>query len=48
MVVDIIGELVENSEPASLGTVTVQGCTVNGAACRPGCCQVSRPNSRTA
>ena len=48
MVVDIIEELVDNSEPASLGTVTVQGCTVNGEACRPGCCQVSRPNSRTA
>ncbi|HHU66576.1 ferrochelatase [Corynebacterium sp.] len=48
MVVDIIGELVDNAGPASLGTVTVQGCTVNGAACRPGCCQVKRPNSRTA
>lgn len=48
MVVDLIEELNENRAPASLGTVTVQGCTVNGAACRPGCCQVSRPNSRTA
>lgn len=48
MVVDIIDELVDNSTRAGLGTVTVQGCTVNGAACRPGCCQVSRANSRTA
>ncbi|MDO5511116.1 ferrochelatase [Corynebacterium sp.] len=48
MVVDIIEELVNNDPPASLGEVTVQGCTVNGQACRPGCCQVSRPNSRTA
>ncbi|HJD78206.1 MAG TPA: ferrochelatase [Corynebacterium pollutisoli] len=48
MVVDIIDELVENDPPASLGEVTVQGCTVDGEACRPGCCQVSRPNSRTA
>lgn len=48
MVVDIITELVHHAEPASLGEVTVQGCTVNGAPCRPGCCQVTRPNSRTA
>ncbi|WP_156228165.1 ferrochelatase [Corynebacterium comes] len=48
MVVDIIDELVDNSGRAGLGNVTVQGCTVNGAACRPGCCQVSRPNSPTA
>lgn len=48
MVVDIIDELVENDPPASLGEVTVQGCTVDGEACRPDCCQVSRPNSRTA
>jgi len=48
MVVDIIDELVANDPPTSLGEVTVQGCTVDGAACRPGCCQVSRPNSRTA
>ncbi|AJK68889.1 ferrochelatase [Corynebacterium marinum] len=47
MVVDIVDELVNNSARAGLGDVTVQGCTVNGAACRPGCCQVSRPNSRT-
>lgn len=48
MVVDIIDELVSDEPPASLGEVTVQGCTVNGEPCRPGCCQVSRPNSRTA
>ncbi|GAB3648511.1 ferrochelatase [Corynebacterium nasicanis] len=48
MVVDIIEELVNNDPPATLGKVTVQGCTVNGVACRPECCQVSRPNSRTA
>ncbi len=48
MIVDLITELVDGTEPASLGTVTVQGCTVNGAPCRPGCCQVRRPNSRTA
>ncbi|MDO5669727.1 MAG: ferrochelatase [Corynebacterium sp.] len=48
MVVDIIDELVANDPPASLGEVTVQGCTVNGQACRPGCCQISRSKSRTA
>ena len=48
MVVDIIDELESNSVRAGLGDVTVQGCTVNGAPCRPGCCQVKRPNSRTA
>lgn len=48
MVVDIIDELVTDAPWARLGEVTLQGCTVNGAPCRPGCCQVRRPNSRTA
>lgn len=48
MVLDLVDELVTGSAPVGLGDVTVQGCTVNGAPCRPGCCQVSRPNSRTA
>lgn len=48
MVLELISELTDNTPAEGLGTVTVQGCTVNGAACKPGCCQVSRANSRTA
>lgn len=40
MVVDIIDELAEDSSKrAGLGTVSVQGCTVNGQPCAEGCCQ---------
>lgn len=38
LVADLVDEVVSGREPAAAGTVTVQGCTVNGAACRPGCC----------
>ena len=48
MVVDMITELVNDQPWASLGEVTVSGCTVNGAPCFPGCCQVARPKSATA
>ncbi|WP_288831653.1 ferrochelatase [uncultured Corynebacterium sp.] len=39
MVVDITENVAQSAEPASLSTVTVQGCTVNGAPCAPGCCK---------
>lgn len=48
MVVDIITELTDDQPWASLGEVTVSGCTVNGAPCFPGCCQIARPKSATA
>ncbi|MGD7001263.1 ferrochelatase [Corynebacterium halotolerans] len=48
MVVDLIEELLAGEEPARLGGLTLSGCTSNGRPCAPGCCQVSRPNSRTA
>lgn len=48
MIVDLIEELLADAAPARLGTHTLSGCTVNGAACAAGCCQVTRPNSRTA
>lgn len=48
MVVDIIDELIADEEPARLGSLTLSGCTRNGQPCAPGCCQISRPNSRTA
>ncbi|QGU07441.1 Ferrochelatase [Corynebacterium occultum] len=48
MVVDIIEELLRDAPPARLGTHTLSGCTVNGAPCAPGCCQVQRPKSATA
>ena len=38
MVVDLAEAVARGEEPASLSTVTVQGCTENGAPCRPGCC----------
>lgn len=38
MLVELIDEATSGRDPLHLGTVTVQGCTVNGAACRPGCC----------
>ncbi|AGF72502.1 ferrochelatase [Corynebacterium halotolerans] len=47
MVIDLAVEVATDVPRVGLGEVTVQGCTVNGAPCRPGCCQI-RPNSRTA
>lgn len=38
MVVDLIDELEQQKEPIGLGSVSVMGCTVDGQACRPGCC----------
>ncbi|GAB3943811.1 ferrochelatase [Corynebacterium tapiri] len=38
MVVDLIDELSNDSLRVGLGAVSVQGCTVNGHPCRPGCC----------
>lgn len=48
MVVDLIEELINDAAPARLSSLTLTGCTRNGAPCREGCCQISRPNSRTA
>ncbi|MGP6173162.1 ferrochelatase [Corynebacterium sp. A21] len=48
MVVNIIEELLDDAAPARLSDLTLSGCTLNGAPCAPGCCQISRPNSRTA
>lgn len=41
LVVDLIEEHTAGREPESLGTVTVQGCTVNGEPCAVGCCDIS-------
>ncbi|WP_066525516.1 ferrochelatase [Corynebacterium bouchesdurhonense] len=38
MVVDIAECVAQGIEPQTLSTVTVQGCTVNGAPCAPQCC----------
>ncbi|GAA1168997.1 Ferrochelatase [Corynebacterium glaucum] len=38
MVVDIAECVAQGIEPQTLSTVTVQGCTVNGAPCAPECC----------
>ncbi|MBC3185540.1 ferrochelatase [Corynebacterium sp. zg-331] len=49
MVVDLIEEHTSGRAPESMGKVTINGCTVNGAACHEGCCQpATRPISRTA
>ncbi|MCH6196080.1 ferrochelatase [Corynebacterium mastitidis] len=49
MVVDLVEELNRGRAPEGLGEVTVNGCTVNGEPCHPGCCQpAKRPISRTA
>ncbi|WPF67212.1 MULTISPECIES: ferrochelatase [unclassified Corynebacterium] len=49
MVVDLVEEHTSGRTPEGLGAVTVNGCTVNGAACHEGCCQpAKRPMSRTA
>ena len=40
LIVDLIEELEQGSVPASLGEVTVQGCTVNGEPCADGCCDI--------
>ncbi|WP_301924586.1 ferrochelatase [Corynebacterium glaucum] len=38
MVVEIAECVAQGVEPQTLSTVTVQGCTVNGAPCSPQCC----------
>lgn len=48
MVLDLVAEVMNDAPPIGLGNVTVSGCTTNGEPCRPGCCQLSRPNSPTA
>lgn len=42
MVVDIAECVAQGVEPRTLSTVTVQGCTINGAACAPDCCAPAR------
>ena len=44
MVVDIAEAVGAEVKPKTLSSVTVQGCTVNGAPCKEGCCApVKRP-----
>ncbi|AIT61108.1 ferrochelatase [Corynebacterium doosanense] len=38
MVADLIAEMTDDKPAQGIGQLSVQGCTVNGAACRPGCC----------
>ena len=40
MVVDLVEELEYSREKETSGHVTVQGCTVNGAPCAAGCCDI--------
>ena len=40
MIVDLIEELEQDKQWESLGNVTVQGCTTNGAPCAEGCCDI--------
>lgn len=39
MVVDIAQAIADGDKPETLSNVTVQGCTVNGAPCKPHCCE---------
>ncbi len=48
MVVDLIEELEQEKPWESLGDVTVQGCTVNGAPCAEGCCDIRSLRKPTA
>ncbi|RNE49169.1 ferrochelatase [Corynebacterium alimapuense] len=48
MILELVDEVVQGLPPVGLGEVTVQGCTLNGSPCKPGCCQNKRPNSPTA
>ncbi|QNE89580.1 ferrochelatase [Corynebacterium incognita] len=41
MIVDLAQEHVDGADPATLGAVTVQGCTVNGEPCAAGCCDIA-------
>ena len=44
MVVDIAKSVAQDVKPKTLSSVSVQGCTVNGAPCKEGCCApVKRP-----
>ena len=44
MVVDLAQAVATQVKPETLSSVTVQGCTVNGAPCKEGCCApVKRP-----
>lgn len=40
LLVDLVEEHLVGRRPESLGEVTVQGCTVNGAPCAEGCCDI--------
>ncbi|WIM68865.1 ferrochelatase [Corynebacterium breve] len=42
MIVEIAENIADETVPPSLSTITVSGCTVNGAPCAPACCQISR------
>ncbi|MDY3127571.1 MAG: ferrochelatase [Corynebacterium sp.] len=42
MIVDLVEELTEGRAPEAVGTVSTLGCSINGAPCRPGCCQIPR------
>ncbi|WP_394280988.1 ferrochelatase [Corynebacterium sp.] len=39
MVVDLAENVGADERPKTLSTITVQGCTTNGAPCAPGCCK---------
>ncbi|PAT05393.1 ferrochelatase [Corynebacterium hadale] len=46
MVVDIAEAVARGEQPASLSTLTVQGCTRNGAPCCEGCCEPQKRPAR--
>lgn len=43
LVLDLIDNTDAGTEPKSLSTITTQGCTINGAPCKEGCCAPQRP-----
>ena len=48
LILDLLDNTAAGTEPESLSTITVQGCTLNGAPCKEGCCAPQRPKPAAA
>lgn len=48
LVLDLLDNAAAGTTPETLSAITVQGCTVNGAPCKPGCCAPQRPQTAMA
>ncbi|MCQ4618804.1 ferrochelatase [Corynebacterium sp. CCUG 65737] len=47
LVLNLVENTAAGTEPKTLSTITVQGCTLNGAPCKEGCCTPQRPQPQS-